>query len=203
MIDPTSRRLTHLVVERDRESWLARLVPAELAEPGGDSTGAVVLRATAEDVRRLPPVHEVSYFRLDGFPVDDPDWDVGIEEVLALPYYPAYDLEPQPTDYAVSYDRIPKGEVEIRRTSEVDSSDGHRLGRVDGFLVDEDELITHVVLEQGPPWERREVAVPIGAVAQVGTDAVTLRLTKDEAAALPPVEVRRWPRPGEHGIQRR
>jgi hypothetical protein len=36
-------------------------------------------------VRRLPQVREVAYVRLDGFPVDDPDWDVGIEEVLALP----------------------------------------------------------------------------------------------------------------------
>ncbi len=203
VIDPTSRRVTHLVVERDRDSWLARLVPVELVERSDDSTKTITLRATVDEVRQLPPMHEVSYLRLDGFPVDDPDWDVGVEEVLALPYYPAYGLEPTPVDYAVSYDRVPKGEVEIRRASEVDSADGHRLGHVDGFLVDEDELITHVVLEQGPPWERREVAVPIGAVAQVATDAVTLRLTKDEVAALPPVEVRRWPHPVEHGIQRR
>ncbi len=123
--------------------------------------------------------------------------------MLALPYYPAYDLEPTPVDYAVTYDRIPKHEVEIRRTSAVASADGHALGRVDGFLVDRDELVTHVVLEQGHAWERREVAVPIGAVARVETDAVTLRLTKDEVAALPQVEVRRWPRPVEHGGPRR
>jgi sporulation protein YlmC with PRC-barrel domain len=182
VIDPTSRRVTHLVVERDRDSWLARLVPVQLAERGDDATGAIVLPATVDEVRRLPPIHEVSY---------------------PLPYYPAYGLEPTPVDYAVSYDRVPKGEVEIRRASEVDSADGHRLGHVDGFLVDEDELITHVVLEQGPPWERREVAVPIGAVTQVATDAVTLRLTKDEVAALPVVEIRRWPHPVDHGIQRR
>ena len=202
VIDPTSRRVTHLVVGRDGDSWLARLVPVELAGPGSDSSGGIVLRATVEEVRQLPSMHEVSYLRLDGFPVDDPDWDVGVEEVLALPYYTAYGLEPTPVDYAVSYDRVPKGEVEIRRASEVDSAEGHRLGHVDGFLVDEDELITHVVLEQGPPWERREVAVPIGAVAEVKTDSATLRLTKDEVAGLPPVEIRRWPRPGEHGIQR-
>jgi hypothetical protein len=79
---------------------------------------------------------------------------------------------------------------------------GHRLGHVDGFLVDKDELITHLVLEQGPPWERREVAVPIGALTRIETNAATLSLTKDEVAALSPVEVRRWPRPLEHGSQR-
>ena len=203
VIDPTSRRVTHLVVEPDRDPWLARLVPIELAEGNYHASRVVALHATVEDVRALPPVHEVSYLRLDGFPVDDPDWDVGIEEVLALPYYSAYTIEPEAVDYAVTYDRIPKREVEIRRSSAVDSSDGHRLGHVEGFLVDGEESITHLVLERGHPWERREVAVPIGAVARVETDAVTLRLGKDEAAALPTVSVTRWPRPGEHGPSRR
>jgi hypothetical protein len=70
VIDPTSRRVTHLVVERDRDPWLGRLVPVELAERGGDAGEAVALRATGEEVRRLPPVHEVAYLRLDGFPVE-------------------------------------------------------------------------------------------------------------------------------------
>jgi sporulation protein YlmC with PRC-barrel domain len=199
VIDPISRRVTHLVVERENHPWLARLVPVELAEPGDDVSGAVALRATVEEVRRLPPVHEVAYMRLDGFPVDDPDWDIGIEEVLGLPYYPSYDLEAQPIDFAATYDRVPKGEVEIRRTSVVESADGHHLGDVDGFLVDDDQLITHVVLEQGHPWERREVLIPIGAVSRVESDSVTLSLVKDEVDALPPVAIRRWPRPLEHG----
>jgi len=202
VIDPTSRRVTHLVVESDHERWLARLVPVELAEAADDPSGGIVLRATVEDLRQLPGVHETAYLRLDGFPVEDPDWDIGIEEVLALPYYSAYDLEPAPIDYAVTYDRIPKHEVEIRRASTVDSADGHRLGHVDGFLVDGDELITHIVLEQGPPWERRKVAVPISALARIETDAATLSLSKAEVAALQPVEVRRWPRPLEHGSPR-
>ncbi len=198
VIDPASQRVTHLVVERDRDPWLARLVPVELAERGDDGSGAVALRATVEEVSDLPPVREVAYLRLDGFPVDDPDWDVGIEEVLALPYYPSYDLGPAPVDYAARYDRVPKGEVEIRRASAVESADGHHLGDVDGFLVDDEGLITHVVLAQGHPWERREVVIPIGAVARVETDDVTLSLTKDEVGALPPAAVFRWPRPLEH-----
>ena len=198
VIDPTARNVTHLVVEHDHESWLARLVPIELAERGDDAGGAVALQVTVDEVRRLPQVHEVAYLRLDGFPVDDPDWDVGIEEVLALPYYPSYDLQATPPDFAARYDRVPKGEVEIRRASAVESADGHHLGDVDGFLVDDNQLITHVVLEQSDPLERREVLIPIGAVARVESDAVTLSLTKDEVGALPPVAVRRWPRPLEH-----
>lgn len=204
VIDPISRRVAHLVVERDGNPWLARLVPIELAERDARAADVVALRATVEEVSELPPVREVAYVRLDGFPVDDPNWDVGIEEVLALPYYPAYDLEPAPVDYAARYDRVPKGEVEIRRASAIRSADGHHLGHVDGFLVDDDGLISDVVLEQGDhPWERREVVIPIGAVARIDTDAVTLSLTNDQVGALPPAAIRRWPRPLEHRRPRR
>jgi sporulation protein YlmC with PRC-barrel domain len=203
VIDPLSRRVTHLVVEPDEDRWLARLVPVELAEPRDDGGEAVALRSTMEDVRSLPPVHEVAYLRLDGYPIDDPDWDVGIQEVLALPYYAAYDLEPTPVDYTVFYDRIPKDEVEIRRASGVYSSDEHRLGNVDGFVVDPDDHITHLVLERGHLWERRDVTIPMAAVERVKTDDVTLNLTKDEVGALPPVAVHRWPRAVERVASRR
>lgn len=195
VIDPTTRRVTHLVIEPDREEWLARLAPVELAEPGDDTGGAVMLKATLAELERLPNVHETAYLRLDGFPVDDPEWDVGIQDVLALPYYPSYELEAVPVDYAVMYDRVPKSEVEIRRASDVYASDGHQLGNVDGFVVDGDDCVTHLVLEQGHLWGRREVTIPIGAVARVETDAATLSLTKDEVAALPGVPVQRWPTP--------
>ncbi len=193
VIDPTARRVTHLVVEPDREQWLARLVPIELADGRDDTGEAVMLRATLAEVERLPSVHRTAYLRLGDFPVDDPEWDVGIHDVLALPYYPAYDLEPVPLEYAITYDRVPKNEVEVRRSSPVYASDGQHLGHVDGFAVDRDERVTHLVLEQGHAWGRREVTIPIGAVARVETDAATLSLTNDEVAALPEVPLHRWP----------
>ena len=61
----------------------------------------------------------------------------------------------------VRYDRIPKGEVELRRASAVHSSDGHHLGHVDGFVVDDQEHITHIVLERGHLWGKREIAIPV------------------------------------------
>ena len=61
---------------------------------------------------------------------------------------------------------------------------------MDGFVVD-GEQITHIVLEHGHLWGRRDLTVPIGAVTKVETDAVTLSLSKDEVGA-PSVSVRRW-----------
>lgn len=137
---------------------------------------------------RLPPAGEN--------PAEDPDWEVGVEDVLALPYYEGSDLGSYPeldSGMTMYYDRVPKGEVEVRRASAVISSDGHSLGEVDGFVVDADKHITHFVLERGHLWGRKEVTIPIGAVARVESDAVHVALSKDEVGALPAVHV------GRHG----
>ena len=72
------------------------------------------------------------------------------------------------------------------------SADGHYIGDVDGFLVEGENHITHFVLERGHLWGRREVTVPIAAVASVESDVVELSLSKDEIGALPAHRVHRW-----------
>jgi sporulation protein YlmC with PRC-barrel domain len=190
VIDPIPRRLTHLVIQPHRNHELARLVPIEVAHA---ENGQIALSCTTEDVHRMERVQEFAYIRFGEPLLQDPDWDVGIENVLAMPYYDSYGLEPLADPrVAVTYDRVPKGEVEIRRASEVLSSDYHRLGRIDGFVVDLDDHITHLVLERGHLWGRREVTIPIGAVERIRNDSVHIRLSKDDVGAMPAVPVRRW-----------
>jgi sporulation protein YlmC with PRC-barrel domain len=192
VIDPIAKRVTHLVV-KPRAAGVAGLVPVALVD--NDADGALVLRCTVEEAARMPHVREVSYLRLDQAPVDDPDWDVGIETVLAMPYYEGAGLEGMmPINDAVEfvYDRLPKGEVEIRRASSVLDADGQRVGFVDGFLVGADGQITHMLLERGHVFGKREITVPIGAVARVENDEVTLQLARQELERLPSVRVHRW-----------
>jgi PRC-barrel domain protein len=195
VIDPTSRRVTHLVVGPKADPGGARLVPIALAGADGDSP-AIVLACTREEAAALDSLDEVAYLRADQIPVADPDWDVGVEDYLAMPYYSATGIGEDPglydTHVTMSYHRVPKGEVEVRRSSLVTSSDDHLLGRVDGFVVDAEQRITHLVLERGHLWGRREVAIPIGAVATVQTDAVTIDLTREQVGELPATRVHRW-----------
>jgi hypothetical protein len=140
-------------------------------------------------------VQEFAYVRTDQLPTDDPDWDVGVTDVLAMPYYDSTGLVgpvDTVTDVGVAYDRVPKGEVEVRRASRVLAADGHYIGDVDGFLVDDTDHITHFVLERGHLWGRREVTVPIGAVESVESDSVKLSLSKDEVGELPSHKIHRW-----------
>jgi sporulation protein YlmC with PRC-barrel domain len=190
VIDPVKKRVTHLVAEPEQGHREARLVPVELAKGGAEHE--IEIDCTVDEARKFPTVQEFAYLRLGQFAIEDPNWDVGVAEVLAMPYYEAgFSPGNYMEDSGVVYDRIPKGEVEIRRASAVNSTDGDHLGHVDGFVVD-GEQITHLVLERGHLWGKRDIAIPIGAVADVLTDAVTLKLSKDEVGALADLPLRRW-----------
>jgi len=192
VVDPIARRVTHLVVQPHKHHERARLVPVERASAAGDG---IALDCSVADVEALEPVHESAYLRVGELPVADPEWEIGTQDVLALPLYQEMDgmgsvIDPDP-HVIVNYDRIPKHEVEIRRSSAVMSADGHHLGHVDGFLVGSGET-TDIVLERGHLWGRREVVIPAAAVARVENDLVTLSVTKDEVGALATRHVHRW-----------
>lgn len=187
VIDPTTKRVTHIVVAE-------KLVPIDLVDGEADEK-TILLRCSLKDAEKLETVKEVAYIRTGDLPVEDPDWDVGVEDVLATPYYEGTAFGGYVDDFgpdAVVYDRVPKGEIEIRRASPVFSADGHHLGHVDGFIVDADGSVTHVVLERGHLWGRREVTIPIGSVGKASTDEVTLGLSKDDVGDLPAAHVHRW-----------
>jgi sporulation protein YlmC with PRC-barrel domain len=194
VIDPVAKRVTHLVVRPHHGEDTSHLVPIELADvAAGDDK--IALTCSHAEFEALPAVEEFTYLRLGEVQTDDPNWDVGVSDILALPYYDSTGLAGPVEavgDMGVVWDRVPKGEVELRRSSRVMSADGDYLGDVDGFLVDEGDHITHFVLERGHLWGRREVTVPINAVASVESDVVTLSLSKDEVGALPSHRVHRW-----------
>ena len=196
VIDPQTRRVTHLVVQPHHRDEQARLVPVERAQAGETSDATISLDCTVAQMNEFELVRESAYVRLGEVPVEDPDWDVGIDEPLVLPSPTGMgdfgtggvDFDPH---VMLSYDRIPMGEVEIRRASSVTSADGHHLGHVDGFVLDSEQQIAHLVLEHGHLWGRREVVIPVSAVARVDTDAVVLTLSKDEVGTLPSARVHR------------
>ena len=98
-------------------------MPIELVL-AGDDEHQIALDCTIEDAAGLEHAEEMAYLRLGEFPVEDERYDVTVTEMLALPYYQGIDM-PSAGLYAyeqgveVRYDRVPKGEVEVRRSSPV------------------------------------------------------------------------------------
>ena len=195
VIDPVGKRVTHLVVLTDDGDENARLVPVELAHTY--ERAQISLECGADELTRFESVREFAYLPLGEQPDEDPKWDVGVEDVLAMPTSGAdqvgdYVGELSP-NVAMTYDRVPKGEVELRRSSGIETADGHHVGHIDGIVVD-DDVITSLTLERGHLWWRKDVSIPIESVSRVSTDTVTLSLTRDQIAALPSVSAHRRPK---------
>jgi sporulation protein YlmC with PRC-barrel domain len=190
VIDPSTRRVTHLVVQRRDRHDTARLVPIDRARaPAAPEDPTISLDCSIAEVNGLKTLETTAYLPLGQRPVEDPDSDIGIEKAFELP--PAQSLGVNalgsgigPLDgdphVTVTYDRIPKGTVEIRRASEVTSSDGHHAGHVVGLVLDEQDQIAQLVLEHGHLWRRREIAIPIDSIARIESDEVVLNLSSDE-----------------------
>lgn len=182
VVDPVAKVLTHLVVEPKHWSGLGRLVPIERAEC---ADGEVVLDCTLAEFDALEEAEETQFL-----PFSAPAWGYGPGQMLSLPYFGVVGDDGFGGGQPITYDKVPLGEVDVRRGDPVQASDG-KVGRVEGLAVDpSDHRVTHVLLAEGHLWGTKQVAIPIGAVVRV-EDGIQLDLTKDQVRDLPPVNLRR------------
>jgi len=177
VIDPVARKLTHIVVEPKHRQGLGRLVPLDLID---SSKGELTLRCTVDEFQRLELAEETDF--LPGT-IDYQGYDS--ERVWSLPYLA---LGPGSTTLPVTYDKLPLGEVAVRRGVPVHATDGE-IGKVQGLVIDAgDHHVTHVLLQEGHLWGREEVAIPISAVVDFGPE-IRLSITKQEVEDLPSVDL--------------
>lgn len=171
ILDPAARTVTHLVIG-PRHGTGGRLVPLDLVEA---AAGEIRLRCTLDEFGRLDPAEETDL-------VDGGYGNVGAMGMggsvpgMGLGY-----STPLVVEHAV-----PLGDIEVERHESVHAVDGH-IGQVEGFVVDPaDQKVTHVLLKEGHLWGRRQVAIPVSAVASVDA-GIRLNITKQQIEDLPPL----------------
>ncbi len=182
VVDPVAKAATHLVVDPAHWSGLGRLVPIGLAEPAPDG---VRLACTQAEFEQLDSAEETEFISSAGtYGPYQP------AEVLAWPYYSLGGIGTEAgIPPSISYDTVPLGEVEVRRGEHVHATDGS-IGHVQGLVVDPlSRHVTHVLLSEGHLWGRKQVAIPIAAVAALADDGIRLTLSKREIGDLPPVDI--------------
>jgi len=172
LIDPAAGTVSHLVVQPGSDREAGRLVPVDLADAVG---GEVRLRCTLAEFGRLEHAAEREMV-------------AGMEGISGNAYGSAPELSRPGHRWTAVEDVIPEGETQVKPGDPVHATDGE-VGRIQGFLVDPgDHRATHVLLEEGHLWGRRQVAIPMSAV--VGTAAgLRLNLSKRQIADLPPVDI--------------
>ena len=75
--------------------------------------------------------------------------------------------------------------MDIPLNAKVRASDG-QIGVVGGLISDESgKTVTHLILQEGHVWGKKEVALPLAAVDRVEGDTVYLKLDKKAIEQLP------------------
>ena len=190
IVDPVARSLTHLVVAPKGREGFGRLVPIELVDAAAEQ---IRLRCSTAEFDALADAEETRFLS-----ETDEQLGYGAGEMLTWPYYGlglgagagmgmgAMGVDSNPP---LIYDRVPVGEVEVRRGEHVHAADGN-IGQIRGLVIDpKDHHVTHVLLQEGHLWGKKQIAIPIGAVKNVSADGVRLDLTRDEVRDLPPVDL--------------
>jgi sporulation protein YlmC with PRC-barrel domain len=81
---------------------------------------------------------------------------------------------------------LPSGQVAVRGDQHVHSADGE-IGKVRAVMVDAGSgQVTHILLQEGHLWGKREVAIPWGTVTSLD-EGVHVSLTSEAIKELPAV----------------
>ena len=196
IVDPIAEAVTHLVVDPEHRRGRGKLVPLRLVDA---TAGQVRLRCTKAEFEKLEPAEETQFV-----PGDAGYADYGPGQVGYWPYYGLGIGGGLGVEGGISAglggigggissqletsDTVPQGEVDVRRGDPVEATDGD-IGRVQGLVIDRGSRhVTHVLLQEGHLWGRKEVAIPISAVTST-SGGIRLRISKQEVADLPSVDV--------------
>ena len=185
IMDPVALTVTHLVIEPKHRREPGRIVPVHLVDT---TTGQIRLRCSIAEFDELDLAEETDL-------AEGLDYGGGYGQAEAVQGLGG-------TGYmggsgmgigmglghstpVVVHDVVPLGETDVQRGESVHALDGE-IGKVQGFVVDpDDNHITHVLLQEGHLWGRKEVSIPISAVT--GVDAgIRLNITKKQVEDLPP-----------------
>lgn len=187
VMDPVALTVTHLVIEPKHRAEPGRLVPVHLVDTTADH---LRLRCSIAEFDKLELAEETEV-------AEGLDYAGGYGQAESVQSFGGMGsmggsgmgigMGLGHSAPVVVHDVVPLGETDVQRGESVHALDGE-IGKVQGFLVDPgDNHITHVLLQEGHLWGRKEVSIPISAV--IGVDAgIRLNITKKQVEDLPPVD---------------
>lgn len=181
IVDPVAQALTHLVVAPKHHRGLDKLVRLDLVESADDHE--VRLRCTVAEFGELDDAEDVQFL-----PAETGGLGYG-KNALMWPWWSLFTPARRDHHDPILSDRIPLDDVEVTRGDEVHATDGW-IGSVQGLVIDPaDHSVTHVLLQEGHLWGRKQVAIPIRAASRVD-DQIRIDLTKQQVEDLPAVQLR-------------
>ena len=179
LVNPATEKVTHIVVKSRKEKQQKFMVPVRFIKE--TTPELILLTLTREKLKDLEPFDQI-YFSKRQIPRFGADPMV----TLLWPY-----VVPENKVIAGKYSSIPPGELAVRRGAKVKATDG-LVGQVTDFIVDpETGYISHMVLREGLPWDKKYITIAITEIDRIDEKKVHLKLNKKEVKQLPAIPIRR------------
>jgi uncharacterized protein YrrD len=194
VIDPQSKRVTHLVVEKGFFFPEDRVVPIEAVGSTGDDRVTLSGDISMQELAPFEVTHYVD--------ADREEWDTGAypSQAFVPSFYwyppvgtpgrtgfpaPAYGVNRPATETRRT---IPEETVALQEGADVVSRDGRPLGSIEQVFADpESNRVTHFVIAQGMLFKDRKM-VPANWVDVIDEDRVYLSVGSKTLERLPTFE---------------
>jgi uncharacterized protein YrrD len=197
VIDPGTKEVSHIVVQKGRLLPADKVVPIALIEKATEN--AIMLKPEAGNLREMPSFERTLFVGLDDSELGRTGYPAAyVPGFYWYPPYgmPGYSLRPYyeiPFGLTIIAARggaqgdersIPENAVALREGAAVFGSDGKRAGDVDEVLTGAGDHVTHLVLARGVLKHSRKL-VPIHWVGRIEDDDVHLKVGSEFVKGLP------------------
>jgi hypothetical protein len=184
--------ITHLVVEPTHRSGLGRFVPLSHVTGVDTGSGAITLTDSEKEFAQLDSAEMTEFV-----PGSEAYEAYGPAQLVTRPYYAdevnfSGHAVPE-TALTVTADApLPDGDQGVAVHAVAAHATDGSVGHLDGLVIDPGtHQVTHVLLQEGHLWGRKDVAIPLSAVRDLDDDGLQLSVTKQEIGDLPAVPVAR------------
>jgi uncharacterized protein YrrD len=189
VIDPRTKEVTHLVVEKGFLFTTDKVIPVGAVER--EMEDQLVLSQGSRDYSEYPDYEETTYVPLYDQTLDADD--VALTSPMPVYWYPPVGSVGRFESGGMyfpfkeeSETNIPEGTVALQEGAEVLDSGGESIGRVRKIFTYEDTgVMTHFVLERGSMLNKNRVVVPMDWVREIGEDSVRLAVPELVLNELP------------------
>jgi len=179
ILNPANDVITHVVVKENHISHAERLVPVDIID--ASLTDTIHLKLNETTLQNLPPFFDREY------------------KQTTVPHYMQVSnmnliepiLVPEKRIVEEKLYHIPMNELAVNRGTLVYSADGHIIGNVDEFLVDQNGgHITHLVLRERHIFGQKDVFIPVAEIESIKESSLRLKLDKEKIEKLPAIPIR-------------
>ena len=191
VLEPDTKQVTHLVVQKGLLFTEDKLVPISLVGPTTEDR--VTLRRDAGDLEKLPDFEKSHYVPVDRSPQSQlasgsAHW------ARPMYMYPpvgswlssgGYDADAAPQYVARTEKQIPEGTVALEEGANVISTDGKRIGDIERIFTDPlADRATHLLISEGLILKDKKL-IPTRWMTNVLEKEVHLSVDSDFVESLP------------------